>query len=455
MKREDVPVDSRTESSMPPQEALSAQGETPGLVHVIWSETEEPHKIGVDDFVGYFNARFRSIERLLKGREELSGVRSISRITAKTAKENVSLIGMIVEKAETKNKNIMLSVEDATGKIQVLITPKRKELFTLAKDLVLDDIVGISGVAGNKIVFAENIVLPSIPLTREMKKAPAEAYAVFTGDIHIGSTAFLDDEFERFIAWLEGKSGSPRQREIAAKTKYVFIMGDLVEGIGIYPGQEEELTIREIRKQYSALAVYLRRIPSHMQMIILPGNHDAGRISEPQLPLYADFAGELYALQNVHMVSNPAYVNIGAEGDFSGLDVLLYHGFSFPYYADHVPSIKDAGGMKRADLIMKFLLQRRHLAPTHASSMYIPYSNRDPLFISRVPDLFVSGHIHVSTVANFRGVTLINSSCWTKMTEYQEKRGIEPQPGRVPVMNLQTREVKILNFLKEEAHGEL
>lgn len=427
----------------------------PGSVKIVWSESEEPHKIGVDAFVGYFNARFRSIERLLKGREELSGIRSIARIVTKAGKESVALIGMIVSKSETKNKNIMLVMEDVTGRINVLVTSQKPEVFAVARDIVLDDIIGIVGVSGNKIVFADNIILPSVPLTREMKKAPDEVYAVFTSDIHIGSVAFLEDEFERFISWLGGKSGSPKQREIASKTKYVFIVGDVVEGVGIYPGQEEELTIKEIRKQYSAFAVYLRRIPSHMQVIILPGNHDAGRLSEPQLPLYPDFAEELYALPNVHMVSNPSYVNIHAVGDFLGLDILLYHGFSFPYYADNVPSIKDAGGMKRADLIMKFLLQRRHLAPTHASSMYIPYVDRDPLVISRVPDIFVSGHIHVSTVANFRGVTLINSSCWTKQTEYQEKRGIEPQPGRVPVLNLQTREVKILNFLKEGGYGEL
>ncbi|MFH1917158.1 MAG: metallophosphoesterase [Nanoarchaeota archaeon] len=424
-----------------------------GRVKVIWSEDEKPKKITVDDFVAYFNKRFELIGGLLKGREELSGARAIARVVSKTARETVTIIGCVIDKAETKNKNFILTVEDQSGKMNVLVTPQKSEAYALAKDIVLDDILGIIGMSGNRIIFADSIVLPNIPHGREMKKAPDDAYAVFTGDIHIGSTAFLEEDFQRFISWIRGTSGTAKQREIAKKTKYLFLVGDLVDGIGVYPGQEEELTIFEIKKQYEKLAEHLRKIPSHIQIIICPGNHDAGRISEPQLPLYTDFASDLWAFPNVCMVSNPSYVNIHASENFSGIDVLLYHGFSFPYYADNVPSIKNAGGIKRPDLIMRFLLQRRHLAPTHTSNMYIPFAHKDPLVISRIPDLFVSGHIHGIAVASYRGVTLINSSCWTKITEYQEKRGIRPQPGRVPVVNLQTREVKVLNFLKEGADG--
>jgi DNA polymerase II small subunit len=419
-------------------------------VNILYSENENPGKISVDDFASYYLTRFKTIERILRGREDLQGVLSISRL-AKKQKENASIIGMVMEKSETKNQNIMLKVEDPTGSTLVLVTQKNQEAYAVAQDLVLDDIIGVSGQTGTGIFFANNILLPGFP-GKELKKSPVEEYAVFTGDIHIGSKAFLQEDFERFLSWLAGESGSDVQRTIAKKVKYLFLVGDLVDGIGVYPGQEEELTILEITEQYQALAQLLKHIPEHIQIIICPGNHDAGRISEPQLPLYKDFAAPIYALPNVTMISNPGTVTIGELPGFSGFDVLLYHGYSFIYYADNVPSIRDVGGMNRSDLIIKYLLQRRHLAPTHTSNLHIPYPKKDPLILLKIPDIITTGHIHkISVVPNYKGITLLNTSCWTHTTEAQEKRGITPQPGKVPIINLQTREIKILNFEGGEA----
>ncbi len=102
--------------------------------------------------------------------------------------------------------------------------------------------------------------------------------------------------------------------------------------------------------------------------------------------------------------------------------------------------------MNRADLVMKFLLRRRHLSPTHSASIYLPDTEKDYLVIEKVPDIITSGHIHKVTISNYRNITLLNSSCWLPLTDYQEKRGIDPQPGRVLCMNLQTRETKVLRF---------
>jgi DNA polymerase II large subunit len=99
---------------------------------------------------------------------------------------------------------------------------------------------------------------------------------------------------------------------------------------------------------------------------------------------------------------------------------------------------------------MKFLLQMRHLAPTHTSNLYTPDADIDPLVINKIPDFFITGHIHRVSVSNYKNITLINCSCWTDITEDQEKRGLQPQPARVPLVNLQTREIKVINFFKEE-----
>jgi DNA polymerase II small subunit len=170
------------------------------------------------------------------------------------------------------------------------------------------------------------------------------------------------------------------------------------------------------------------------------------RIAEPQPELYKDLSKPVWELKNAVMATNPCLVNMHASSDFSGFDVLLYHGYSFDYFCANVDSIRNGGGYDRADLIMKFLLQRRHLAPTHKSTLYIPNTKKDYLVIEKVPDFFVTGHIHKTSVANHRGVTMISGSCWQSTTSFQEKVGHHPEPCRVPIANLRTRDVKILKF---------
>jgi DNA polymerase II small subunit len=274
------------------------------------------------------------------------------------------------------------------------------------------------------------------------------------GDFHFGSKVFLKDAFEKFISWISREQGSEAQKELAKKVKYLFLVGDLVDGVGEYPGHEYDLEIPDIYAQYSEFAKHLSRIPSGIRIIVCPGNHDAMRIAEPQPTLYKDFAEPVWNLPNVTMVSNPAMVNIHASKEFPGFDVLLYHGFSFIYYADNVESIRNSGGQQRVDMIMKFLLQRRHLAPTHRSNLYLPDPLKDNLVIEKIPDFFTTGHIHRVSATNYRNVTLLSCSCWLEKTEYQEKRGLHPQPGRAILVNLQTRKVKIMNFYTTEGQTE-
>ncbi|MFP4118878.1 MAG: metallophosphoesterase [Candidatus Woesearchaeota archaeon] len=415
-------------------------------VSIIKSFEKTPTKRSVQHFVTYFNIRFKSVERLLKNRSELSGVTSISRVKKKGERETVAIIGMVLDKRRTKNGHIMLTVEDRSGVINVLINKDNGELFPVADDIVLDEVLGIIGTSSGEIVFSDSIIHPDIPLSKELKKSPYDHNAVFLGDFHFGSKEFLEKEFHRFLLWLNGKVGSLEQRRIAQKVRYVFVLGDLIEGVGVYPGQENDLTVKDTKGQYDLVAKYFKKIPSHIKIIICPGNHDVGRLAEPQLPIPKEYAPELWELPNVIMVSNPAYVSVDVSEEFSGIDVLLYHGGSLIYYSDAIPSIRSNGGQKIAHEIMGQLLKRRHLAPSHSSTMYIPDLQEDPLLIDPIPDIFATGHIHRAQSKNYRNVTCLNTSCWTAITEDQEKRGLEPQPGRVMVVSLKTREVKALNF---------
>jgi DNA polymerase II small subunit len=415
-------------------------------VNVLFSYKEIPKKIEVQHFVSYFIERYKAIEKMLATRAELSNILSINRINSKREKENVSLIGIVSDKQVTKNQNIMLTLEDTTGTIKVIVNKSKPELYDQAKDIVLDEVIGITGANSDKIVFANSIVWPEVPTDRELKKSIEEEHAVFLSDLHIGSRFFLEEEFLGFINWINCGKGTTEQIEMAKKVKYIVIVGDLVDGVGIYPGQEKELVILDIYKQYEKCAELLKQIPQHIKIVICAGNHDAMRISEPQLELYKDFAASLWEMPNVTMVSNPGMINIGSKATFKGMDILLYHGYSFDHYVAEVESIRNNGGYNNPELIMKFLLKRRHLAPTHSSTLYMPDANRDPLVINKIPDFFVTGHIHKCSVSNYRNITMICGSCWQSKTTFQEKMGHVPEPCRVPIVNLKTRNVKLLKF---------
>ena len=300
---------------------------------------------------------------------------------------------------------------------------------------------------GEKIIFADDIFFPDVTLGGlEMKKSEKEEYLAIISDIHVGSNMFLEEEFLDFIKWINGETGSSEQKKISKSIKYLFIVGDIIDGVGIYPDQDQELLILDIREQYNRCAELLKMIRKDIQIFICPGNHDAIRLAEPQPIFDANLADSLYNISNITLVSNPSIINVGAYEGFSGFDVLLYHGFSFDYYIDQIESIRFGGGYDRGDLVMKFLLQKRHLAPTHGSTPIIIYTELDNLIIDKVPDFFASGHIHKTSISNYGKTTMISGSCWQSKTVFQDKVGHHPEPGRVPIINLKTRSVKLMKF---------
>ncbi len=419
----------------------------PGTVLIVKNSAPEGKKREVKDFSSYFRVRYDFLGNLLKSRPELQDALAISRAVKKMDTEHVSVIGLVYNKAITKNGNCLLTLEDITGRIRVFLG-KDGPLKSMIPYLTPDEVVGICGVWRNNMIFADTLVFPDVPLARPLKKTLDEVYAVFISDIHIGSKLFFEEAFLRFIAWLNGEFGTSAQRETARKVKYLFVVGDVVDGVGIYPSQEKELLLTDIRQQYQRAAELFARIRQDVRIIMCPGNHDAGRISEPQLPM-GKICPELAALPHVMMVSNPSLVNVHASETFEGIDVLLYHGYGYDDYVSMIEPLRLGGGYNRIDLVMKFMLQKRHLAPTHTTTLYIPTPTEDALLIDHVPDVFVSGHVHKSAVGLYRGVSLIVNSCWQDLTPFQEKMGHTPDPGFLAALNLHTREVTVYDFLSD------
>ncbi|MEO2154508.1 MAG: DNA polymerase II small subunit, partial [Nanoarchaeota archaeon] len=63
-----------------------------------------------------------------------------------------------------------------------------------------------------------------------------------------------------------------------------------------------------------------------------------------------------------------------------------------------------------------------------------------------IPNFMTSGHIHYSNVGDYKGIKLLSSSCWQAITPFQEKVGHNPDPGKIPMINLKDGSVKLLQF---------
>ena len=104
--------------------------------------------------------------------------------------------------------------------------------------------------------------IDSNKLYKKMAKTPDEVYVACAPDLHVGSKMFLEEKFQKFIKWLNGQYGTPQQRAVGMKTKYIVICGDIVDSVGVYPTQEKELAITDIYKQYETVANLLSQIPT-------------------------------------------------------------------------------------------------------------------------------------------------------------------------------------------------
>ena len=390
-------------------------------------------------FVQYFRDRYSRLSEIIRGRMNARPIESLKRRSFRRGTdgntEEISIIGMVSDISTTTNGHKIFSIEDPTGSFSVLIRNSDKELFELASQLLLDEVIGVTGAVTNdgKLMIATKVLQPDVPNSVQ-RRTGSHGKAVLISDVHVGSSQFLENSWLDFLDFLKGESDSEDMREIAAQVRYLVVAGDLVDGIGIYPDQEMELDIQDVYEQYRKAAEYFREVPEHIHVIISPGNHDAVRQAEPQpaLPerICADFPS------NVTFVGNPALV------DLDGVRILIYHGRSID---DLVASVPGVSYQEPAGAVLE-MLKRRHLAPTYGSRVSISPEKKDYFIIDPVPDIIHTGHVHTLGVQRYKNVLLVNSGTWQAQTEFQKRVNLMPVPARVPVVDLADFDVKILAF---------
>lgn len=390
----------------------------------------------IEDYLEYFRDRFKRIEKLLRQRIDVRNATSIIEAIKAPANTKLKIICMVTGKRESKHR-VILNVEDLQANATVLVPQNAPPALTnKAQSLLLDQVVCISVVkTRSNLLIADDITLPDIA-PKSPHKAPIPVYAVLTSDMHVGNTQFQREAFNRFILWLNGKYGNGRMREIAGHVKYVLIAGDIVDGIGIYPNQIKELAVKDIYEQYKLAAKYIEQIPDYIEVIIIPGNHDATRKALPQPAISNTFLKALQETREVHSFGNPCTLSL------HNVEITLYHGRSL----DDIVSTAPGMNYRHPEKAMTLLLQSRHLAPVYGGKTPLSPEKRDFLVIERVPDIFHAGHLHVLRYTNYRGVLVVNSGAWQEQTEYMRRLGVVPTPGKAPVVNLQTLEIATIPF---------
>jgi DNA polymerase II small subunit len=332
----------------------------------------------------------------------------------------------------TKKNGVELAVDDYTGVLSVMAVSEeaKKQAAALALDqMVMLELENGKGAPG---LTVKSVMNPDIP-DHLPNRSKSEVYAVLISDLHVGSKYFMEKEFLRFLDWLSLSDDD----DIVRKIKFLCIGGDLIDGIGIFPNQDKELLMMDAGAQMSRAAQLLAKVPKHIKVLVIPGNHDPGRRALPQPAIPGkDPKDHLYGLENCTMLGNPAFVEL------NGVKLLMYHGQSLD---DVIATTPGLSYQKPAEA-MKVLLKARHLAPTYGERTPIAPEQEDMMVITEVPDILHSGHVHVTDVQSYRGTLVVNSGAWQRQTKFQQTMGITPSPGLAILVNLATLQPSIQDF---------
>ncbi|TFG23506.1 MAG: DNA-directed DNA polymerase II small subunit [Promethearchaeota archaeon] len=389
-----------------------------------------------DDFYNLTLDKFNRLYKLMRKRPEALSVVKINNIFRNSQNQYLSATGLVNEIRQTKKGNYFITIEDQTGLLNVIVR-KDSENRKIAEKIVKDQMILVEGTynpgePGKRgILFADNVLRIDVPVNYETTKSSEPLSIAFISDTHIGSKEFEEKLWKRFINFLSGKIGNNNWREIAGRVKYLIINGDLVDGIGVYPNQQQDLTISDIYLQYEKASEYLSEIPDYIKIFYSSGNHEPVRNAIPRPAVPKKYAEALINI-GVKCIGNPAIVKT------HDVKTLIYHGDSI---LDMSLSISDLEQNKPVKIMEEFL-KCRHLAPIYGKKTQIAPTNKDWLVIDQIPEIFHTGHVHINGIGYYNNIALVNSGCFQSQTDFMRSFGIQPTPGILSILELDTLKFK-------------
>ena len=379
------------------------------------------------DFVATFRDRYERLAAQLRGRVNH---RPATAINAMPGGSEAAMVGMVSDIRSTASGHWLVELEDTTGTFPCLVM-KDRDTADLVDELLLDEVIAVDGTLADDggVLFVDALHFPDVPRTHQPSTADRHVQAALISDVHVGSQEFLAEEWSAFANWLH--------TEEATSVEYLLVAGDMVEGVGVYPDQDEELDVVDIYDQYELFSEYLKEVPGDMEIVMIPGNHDAVRLAEPQ-PAFDEELRDLMCAHDARIVGNPSTVTL------EGVSVLMYHGVSLDEVIAELPEEK--ASYDEPHRAMYQLLKKRHVAPQYGGHTRIAPEERDYLVIEETPDIFHTGHVHKLGLGKYRNVLAINSGCWQAQTAFQKSVNINPDTAFAPIVSLDTLELTVRSF---------
>ena len=388
---------------------------------------------GVEGYGALFASRFNKLRQIMSDRPESKKVKDIESVKSITKNDDELYVWGLVTDRKSDRSITKITVEDPTSSMEIVVF--EGDLKDAADTLLMDQFAMFKIVpAKNGGFFAKDLILPDIP-EHTTNRSKTETYAVFLSDLHVGSKFFMEEELSEFIKWIS--SADP----IARKIRFVVIGGDLIDGVGVFPGQDKVLDQLTTEDQLQKTFEVLDKIPKHIKVFLISGNHDAGRKALPQPAIPKMYNSELWDRENFFMLGNPSMVSL------NGVKVLMYHGQSIDDVVRTTPGVS----YDKPAAVMRHFLKARHMSPIYGSRTPIAPETEDMMVIDDVPDIFHSGHVHFVGLDMYKGVLIVNSGAWQRQTDFQESVGITPTPGMAIIVNLQTMKVYQKDFRVRES----
>ena len=231
---------------------------------------------------------------------------------------------------DIKNNNYDITIDDQTGLFTATTFDEdlKKQISMLAVDQMVMIEFEINSKRRKNTI--KNLFSLDVP-DRIPNRSKTEVFSILISDLHIGSKFFMEKEFQSFLEWLNGNDRD--SKDIISKIKYICICGDLIDGIGIFPNQDRELLEKDSFSQMDHAINILSKIPKHMKVFLIPGNHDLGRRALPQPAIPKKYAEKIYSLNNITMLGNPCMINM------EGIKILMFHGQSLDDIIASIPGL--------------------------------------------------------------------------------------------------------------------
>ncbi|MBN1940708.1 MAG: metallophosphoesterase [Candidatus Diapherotrites archaeon] len=393
----------------------------------------------VKNFLELFQGKFDLLSEMLRKRHSLQP-RPINRLRTISKGNAIDLVGMVFKKWVTKNGHLAFQLEDKEARCIALVMKNDSKIMRTAETILPDNVIGLKAVKwGDDMVIIKEIYFPDLPLRKQKTIQDAVSIAA-TSDLHVGSKLFLEKSFYKFLEWINGRIDNEKERDKVSRIKYLVISGDNADGIGIYPSQVNELNIKDISKQYETFGRLVKEIPEYIEILIIPGQHDAVRWADPKPAIPEEMLQELKGYSNIHLMGSPSWAEI------EGFKTMIYHGDSLH---DLIGNVSFLDSSRPAEAMVELLKRRDLMSGYGIRHPYVP-EKKDFMVIKEEPDLVFIGDMHHNNYANYRGVQVINSGTWQGRTAYQVKLGHTPTPGIVPVLELNTGKLIETKFIEGE-----